>query len=1161
MPEPAAAPPRPLFSKIPRRLIFIAVCAAILAAISWRLISSGDKVLHIAVAGPMSGPHAEQTRAVIDGVRLYADRINETGGVNGRRLKIDAYDAGESPAAASRTARDIVEDRQTLAVIGHPSGKTAVAAGKMYKKQGVPVINCVAGDPDVTLENAWSFRTIFNAKLQARFIANYVKRVFKENSVSIISDDDPDYGAYLARVFEEAAEQIGLDVKYKWTFTTEDNSLEQTLRRIIYRLQTQRDAGIVFLATTAAHGAKLIEFTKDTLVPNRFIAADSFSTNAFIRQFEDLPKEKRKPGHYTNGVYAATHMLFDTTTEKGQRFLDLYRKAHDQAPDWISAAAWDAAMVLVEALRAAGATGDAASLKKDRQAIRDYLAGLTAPEDALEGVTGLIYFDDNGDAPKKVNIGVYKNQNLISAPLQFHPVTGLKDIPDIRKELKADRVLIFNGAYSYKTHVVYTGLEILDITELDLKKNACTMDFYIWFRYQGEIDASDIAFTNAEAPVDLGAPIREETDGAFSYKLYRVKGRFKTDFIPSLNRFRRHAIGVSFRHRALNRNNLIYVTDILGMGLTDQEALIHMIEENQALSPTSGWRVENAFLFQDVYKRRPLGRPSYVHLNKLSMDYSRFNAALIIKRNDISVRKSLFTALGALGRDALRYLIIINAVVLLLLASAEKAAFALRLPRLMWTLQVLFSASFLFLGEILLIMSLEGKLPPAAMELVPMLFDILWWIAAAVLLTIALERFVWEPVEKKAGRNLPNLIRRMTAFVIYLLAFFGIVAYVFDQKLTGLLATSGVAAMIIGLAIQINISNIFSGLAINIERPFRIDDWVKIGGFDEGKVIDITWRSTRLLTRDNCILCIPNSQASESHIRNFSMPDDTYKMIFTVQVDPAHQPGRIKKILLDAALSAGSVLSAPPPAVRYIGLNKDIHGQSAPWAANYLVITAVRNYEKKMVNMEDAMERIYIHMNRAGIRPVIQRQEIRMLPETESEPETDAGASNLKDLDLFQPLPDETMALLNQKMNIRRFAGGQTILKEGEAGDALFIIAEGVVRVTVSGEDGAPVEVAKLGAGHFFGEMAMLTGEPRYATITAVTDAAVFEIPKKDIEPFLTEKMQFRHILTETLVERKKSAETLKSNQAHPPAPKPETRYKQWVRAIRKFVGGYNEEE
>jgi hypothetical protein len=142
----------------------------------------------------------------------------------------------------------------------------------------------------------------------------------------------------------------------------------------------------------------------------------------------------------------------------------------------------------------------------------------------------------------------------------------------------------------------------------------------------------------------------------------------------------------------------------------------------------------------------------------------------------------------------------------------------------------------------------------------------------AFLLIHVIEILLWRRMEKKAGQSIPNLVRGMVAFIIYTIAFFMIVAFVFGKTLTGLLATSGVLAMVIGLAIQMNISNIFSGLAINLERPFKIGDIVKIDGH-LGKVENMNWRTTRIRSVWNWSVTIPNHQAAETIILNYSDQD------------------------------------------------------------------------------------------------------------------------------------------------------------------------------------------------------------------------------------------------------------------------------------------------
>jgi branched-chain amino acid transport system substrate-binding protein len=236
---------------------------------------------------------------------------------------------------------------------------------------------------------------------------------------------------------------------------------------------------------------------------------------------------------------------------------------------------------------------------------------------------------------------------------------------------------------------------------------------------------------------------------------------------------------------------------------------------------------------------------------------------------------------------------------------------------------------------------------------------------------MAIKRFIWYPLEKRSRRAIPNVIRIFVTFVIYLLAFFGIIAFVYEQTLTSLLATSGMVAMIIGLAIQVNLSNIFSGVAINLERPFRVGDWVKIGDFDEGIVVDVNWRTTRVKVRNGYILSIPNSTAAESDIHNYNYTDGHYWLWPTVYVDPHHSPAFVEKILLEAIQSVETgVMKKPKPYILFAGVNE--------WAASYWIVFCLENYQNKYDILNEVWRKVWQQMQQAGIMFAIHRQEIYM---------------------------------------------------------------------------------------------------------------------------------------------------------------------------------------
>ena len=231
-------------------------------------------------------------------------------------------------------------------------------------------------------------------------------------------------------------------------------------------------------------------------------------------------------------------------------------------------------------------------------------------------------------------------------------------------------------------------------------------------------------------------------------------------------------------------------------------------------------------------------------------------------------------------------------------------------------------------------------------------------ILIAFFLIRAIEVLLWRRLEKKAGQSIPNLVRGMVAFIIYTVAFFMIVAFVFGKTITGLLATSGVLAMVIGLAIQMNISNIFSGLAINLERPFAIGDLVKIDGH-LGKVENMTWRTTRIRSVWNWSVTIPNHQAAETIITNYS--GQNVWQGGSIYLPPEQNPDEMEELLTEI-LERFDIIEEPW--VMYAGFND--------WAADYWVYYLVPFAERNSVKNE-VHNAIWQEFNRRGIKPMLKK--------------------------------------------------------------------------------------------------------------------------------------------------------------------------------------------
>lgn len=934
-------------------VLFLVVCGA-----GFMHYLTTNEAIHIAFVVGLSGEKAANGNSLVQGAQLYVDRVNQLGGINGRKIVLDVFDDQNDPQIAQQQALEIAEQNRAIAVIGHRFSSCSLSAGDIYKKYHLPVITPFSTHVKVTQDNDWYFRTIFDDHLQGHFLAHYVKNVFHQKSASIIHSDDA-YGNYLAQVFFQAASDLDIEIKHQWRLKNNETSMDQTLSQIAGELKANSaQAGVVFLATHANEGVKLVKFIKDLGIRNQMIATDAFASKTFMQGFKKDPKEHRNPGFYTDGLYVAAPLIFDSANEQAQYLKDSYQTVYDEeVSDWQTAFAYDAVMMLIDAIHKAELTGSKTALVEDRQKLRDYLANLTRVDHAMEGVAGFNYFDEQGNAQKPIVMGIYKNGSLISAFTQFQDVPNLSDMIHWKDTDQDERMLQMGDKHKYKTHVVYTGFKINQISEVDLTSLTYALDFYLWFRFLGTINPANLEFLNSVKSIELGEPIDEAMEGTINYRLYHVKGRFKVS--PKYRGLQ--ILGVSFRHRQLPRYRLIYVTDTLGMALLSKDAFVKKLQEAQVLSPKHEGIITQAWLSQQTTTKESLGNPKYLNAPNAAVEYSQFNMGVLVKEDKLSL-------LDLIPHEAANMLWFLSLLVVILLLIVSQLQPFQRFFALLFVLKTIFIFLLLLSTENILVnWFMAPGIPDSYLSATSIAFDMLWWIIWAILVHIASHHFLWKPLEKKSGRSIPNLVHHVWIFTIYALALFGMVAFVFDRPITSLLATSGVLAMIIGLAAKMNLSNIVSGLAINLEHPFRVGDWVKIGSYDEGVIEDINWRATQIRTRTGLSLIIPNSNVAEKDIFNFSAKENLW-LRPTIYVDPRHPPEIVRKILDKALLSAEDILTKPAPFSLYVGIND--------WAASYWMYVCIDDYSKKYRILQSVWENAWAELSRAGIQAAIRRQEV-----------------------------------------------------------------------------------------------------------------------------------------------------------------------------------------
>jgi branched-chain amino acid transport system substrate-binding protein len=645
-----------------------------------------DDPIYIAVAGPLTGKNQHHGEAMLQGVDLYLDKINREGGIYGKRVKRLAMfdDRGRKcdrvsqndpnpEKCAEKVAHQIIAS-PALAVIGHYSSDPSTEAAKVYKSKGIPAITGTATADEITKDNKWYFRVIFKNRDQTAIIANYARKILGYKTAYIVYDNDS-YGQGLKDSFSKTAARIGLTIQneHQWTFDQKkENSFKDSLNNMIETLETVNEEGILFLATHSIEAMKVIRELRRLTHKLPIIGPDALSSSRFIQIFkQNYPQEKAFPGYYTDGIYVASPFLLEIAGKRAQDFYQKFKDKYHQNDKTIpvtSALYYDATMVAVEAIKNMLAPKEdvevATALEEQRKQVRDNLRQLSRLENAVEGVTGYLYFDSNGDAIKSIPIGIYKKGKPVTAWYQYQPLTHVQEMDNLLQEILAHNVIQVNDKFMQKAQVVYTGIDFNNISELDLKKSAYKADFYLWFRFlqqdeelpktQPQFDS--INFVNIFDPKDNNIenwtlldseeyiPEKESKQGKVIIKTYRLKTQFKVNFDFHDYPLDKQIVPIRFRHNQLTTNQMIYVVDREGMELDKTRAKEHDV--------FSGWKVVDKGLsfFQNTQKNdSTLGNPKRFD-SKKRLEYSQFNVEVKIERHVVGfLLKTLLPTLFVLG--------------------------------------------------------------------------------------------------------------------------------------------------------------------------------------------------------------------------------------------------------------------------------------------------------------------------------------------------------------------------------------------------------------------------------------------------------------------------------------------------------------------------------
>jgi small-conductance mechanosensitive channel/CRP-like cAMP-binding protein len=380
-------------------------------------------------------------------------------------------------------------------------------------------------------------------------------------------------------------------------------------------------------------------------------------------------------------------------------------------------------------------------------------------------------------------------------------------------------------------------------------------------------------------------------------------------------------------------------------------------------------------------------------------------------------------------------------------------------------------------------------------------------------------------------RHVPPILRDLMQGLAYLVTALVVLARS-EIDVTKVFTASVLTTAVIGLALQETLGNLMAGLTLQMERDLAIGDWISLDDKIAGEIREIRWRATTIVTKNGDLTLIPNTAITRGMIVNYSRPTTAHRQWIRLRVDLRHPPGRVRDVVLEAVRTLPFVRSDPPPDC----VLHDFKDDAAEYSVRYWMDDIQRDD-----TMDSAVRStVWYALHRAGMEIPLPSRNVNLTEMNEArarrkdDDEYARRIDALSRVDVFRVLDADRIDRLARRVKMLIFGPDETILRQGDPGDSLYVLRTGTVTVR-TGAGAAVRNVRTMAAGQFFGEMSLMTGAPRSATVVAASDVECYVVDKDAFQAILQETPELAGAISDILARHQLADE--EQAQSAPPTP------------------------
>jgi branched-chain amino acid transport system substrate-binding protein len=524
---------------------------------------TNDDYYFIGVAGTFEDKSTNQKNDMLQGLELAAARVNQSGGIDGKKIKLVVQNDKNDPSIAMKVASNFSQDKRILLVLGHYHSTPSLVGADIYQKNAIPVITASATYDPITHDNEWYFRTIPNNSYYAEFMGTYLGLNLRKWPVVIISGED-DFHQAITNVFKKTIQKYGINVIEQFYYNKGERDVSPQLIKISNTIKRINKKSIIFISASTQELIELVRLLKSSpkKYPFKIFGTDSAATSQFINGLSTFPREHNQPGFYSDGLVTISASIPGTGNHQSFQFYQEFYEAYHRVPSWAAASYYDTLMLSTQAIKRAEVTG-ITGIREKRRKIQNTLNEFYDHKHAFNGVTGQIYFNDNGDAKRPLIVAHYQDNLLIPEYVQYQRKFNQNlDKNAIDQSLNNDIFIIDNNLLN-KKKLVFANIQILSIKPYKENNQIfSTVDFYLKFRFSGIFEDNNICFVNVKEPVSIGKPVMESKEKGVIQRLYRIKADFKHKFDDQSFPLDHHKISIRFHHKSMTADYLTYVPSL-----------------------------------------------------------------------------------------------------------------------------------------------------------------------------------------------------------------------------------------------------------------------------------------------------------------------------------------------------------------------------------------------------------------------------------------------------------------------------------------------------------------------------------------------------------------------------------------------------------------------